>query len=334
MSGDKKQTFVIGTRRSKLALVQTHEVKGKLEALYPDYTFVLFEQDTKGDKVLDVALSKIGDKGLFTQELEDGLRDGSVDFAVHSLKDLPTSLPAGMTVGAILQRVDPTDVVLIRKDLSSEIKSLEQLQHTSHRTVGTSSLRRQAQLKRQYPHLQFVDIRGNLDTRIRKLDNEAKEFPTEYGAIVLAHAGLSRQGTAYTSRVSEFLPHDIMHYAVGQGALGIECRDKDERVLSMLSKLHDPTTATACATERAFLGRLEGGCHVPVGVNTQVDTVSNTIKMHGRILSLDGGQMVEGGIEGPLSDSKRLGTELANQLLSQGGKEILESIDEHNGKQK
>jgi hydroxymethylbilane synthase len=327
----ERTTINIGSRRSKLALIQTNEVKRKLEALFPHLQFKIYEQDTKGDKILDVALSKIGDKGLFTQELEQGLHDGSIDFAVHSLKDLPTTLPPGMTVGAILKREEPADVVVIRKDLVDKYKSLEELQKSdvpAHRTIGTSSLRRQAQLKRSYPNLTFADIRGNLDTRFRKLDTlpvDGQEG-VEYGAMILAHAGLARQGDSYLARVSEILNNTTMHYAVGQGALAVECRENDAFILEMLSKLHHADTASCCVAERAFLGRLEGGCHVPVGVFTKLEGAN--VHLAGRVLSLDGSAMVEGETSGPREDAKTLGVALANRLLEQGADKILASLSQ------
>ena len=206
------RTIRIGSRKSQLALVQTHWVRDELQKQFPDLTFEVQTMDTQGDKVLDVSLSKIGDKGLFTQELEDGMLQGDIDFAVHSLKDLPTRLPAGLMLGCITEREDPADALVVHA--KHQDKQLDTLPEGA--VVGTSSLRRLAQLRHHYPHFTFKDIRGNLNTRLRKLDEG------EYDAIILAAAGLERLGMG--DRIHQVLPPAISLHAVGQGALGIECR--------------------------------------------------------------------------------------------------------------
>lgn len=349
-----KTEFIIGTRKSKLAMVQTHEVKGKLEQLYPGVTFKIHEQDTLGDKVLDVALSKIGDKGVFTQELEQGLHTGAIDFAVHSLKDLPTRLPEGMMLGCVMERVNPADVVLVRSDLRANgLTSLQDLNNSTdpkHWLIGTSSLRRQSQIQALYPNLKCIDVRGNLDTRIKKLERHAATIeevfenaasatpskvpaalPTpehaEYAAIVLARAGLQRQGDKYVSLITQSLDVDNdMFYAVGQGALGIECRDGDATVLKLLTPLNHAQTEARTKAERSFLRTLEGGCHAPIGVSSSLSDDASTITLKGRVLSLDGTVCVQSEISGKIEDYEALGQSLAESVLSKGADKIMASL--------
>ena len=315
-------------------MVQTNAVIAELQSIYPLCSFQVHEQETLGDKVLDVALSKIGDKGLFTQELEDGLKTGAIDFAVHSLKDLPTRLPEGLTIGCILERVDPVDVVLMRSDLAAKgVKTLQELNdgESDHWIIGTSSLRRQSQIQRRYPNLKCVDIRGNLDTRIKKLQNPDGEYKQTYSAIVLAKAGLVRQGASYTSLITQELPEEDMYYAVGQGALAVECRASDEKTLKLLSALHHAPTASRCLAERSFLRILEGGCHAPIGVSSTLSQDGNTLLLKGRILSLDGSLLIEGQSSSSInhessSTPDSIGHELATQLLEKGADKILASL--------
>lgn len=356
--GDVKKNYNIGTRKSKLAMVQTYEVKGKLEALNPGVTFTVYEQETIGDKVLDVSLSKIGDKGVFTKELEQGLESGAIDFAVHSLKDLPTRLPEGMMLGCVTARVDPCDVVVVRSDLVARgFKTLADLNSDASGalwTIGTSSLRRQSQIQRLYPNLKCVDVRGNLDTRIKKLEMAAsasKESSGEsvskdassvlqdelsgaqpstgpvipYSAIVLASAGLERQGASYVARITQRLEEDHF-YAVGQGALGIECREGDEVTLAMLSALNDVHTERRAKAERSFLKTLEGGCHAPIGVISTLSDDFETLTLKGRVLSLDGSVCVQGELSAPSKEFERLGRELAEKLLANGADQIMKSL--------
>uniref|UniRef100_A0A8C7QZH8 hydroxymethylbilane synthase n=1 Tax=Oncorhynchus mykiss TaxID=8022 RepID=A0A8C7QZH8_ONCMY len=273
----------------------------------------------------------IGEKSLFTKELETALERNEVDLVVHSLKDLPTTLPPGFTIGAVLKRENPHDAVVLHpKNMG---KSLDTLPDKS--VIGTSSLRRAAQLKKRFPHLEFKDIRGNLNTRLKKLDEK-----DDFSAIILAAAGLRRMG--WDSRVSQILgPEDCM-YAVGQGALAIEVRARDEDILEMVSVLHDPDTVLRCIAERAFLRRLEGGCSVPVAVHTEVK--DSQLYLTGAVYSLDGSDSLKetmqtsirvdervqrvgvtaNNMPGPAQDaSEKLGLDLANLLLSKGAKEIL-----------
>ncbi|KAM9443213.1 porphobilinogen deaminase-like [Salvelinus alpinus] len=338
-NGKVSRVIRIGTRKSQLARIQTDSVAEKLKGLYPDVHIEIVGMTTTGDKILDTALSKIGEKSLFTKELETALERNEVDLVVHSLKDLPTTLPPGFTIGAVLKRENPHDAVVLHpKNMG---KSLDTLPDKS--VIGTSSLRRAAQLKKRFPHLEFKDIRGNLNTRLKKLDEK-----DDFSAIILAAAGLSRMG--WESRVSQILgPEDCM-YAVGQGAIAIEVRAKDKDILEMVSVLHDPNTVLRCIAERAFLRRLEGGCSVPVAVHTEVK--DSQLYLTGAVYSLDGSDSLKetmqtsiasdnkveervdewvqrvgvtaNNMPGPAQDaSEKLGLDLANLLLSKGAKEIL-----------
>ena len=316
-----KTTFNIGTRRSKLAMTQTLAVVAELQALHPDYTFNVIEQDTVGDKIQDRPLADIGDKGLFTQELEDGLLDHSIDFAVHSLKDLLTTLPEGLTLGCVTERLSPADAILIRSDLmAAGINTIDKLKEHADPTmknIGTSSKRRQAQLSRFYPELKFRDCRGNLETRIRKLE----DGECQLAAIVLAWAGLERQGKQYTDLVAHKLTN--LYYAVGQGALGIECRAGDEAVLSLLKPLHHEPTALRCTAERALMRTLEGGCHAPIGVITSFHHNNTVLTISARVLSLDGKEIIEDSRSDVVSEAESLGVRLAETLLERGAGELL-----------
>ncbi len=302
----------IGSRDSELAMVQTNWVCSELRRAHPDRHFDVLEMKTQGDKILDVALAKIGDKGLFTKELETAMLDGRTDLAVHSLKDLPTTLPEGLILGVITEREDPNDAVVVREDL--EARSLETLSEGS--IVGTSSLRRLAQLKSCYPHLTFRDIRGNLNTRLRKLDEG------QYDAIVLAVAGLKRLG--WHDRITEILPPAISLHAVGQGALGIECRDQDSAILELIAPLNHEPTALRCRAERALLRTLEGGCQVPIGVYTEI--LGETLSLSGIVASLDGKTLVRAHATGPSHDPEALWQTVAGQLRAEGAQDILDQI--------
>ncbi|CAG8485526.1 5909_t:CDS:2 [Ambispora gerdemannii] len=260
MSSQTKQSFTIGSRKSQLALIQTQQVHDELKAAFPHFSFPIISMSTIGDKILSKPLYQIGEKSLFTKELEIALEKRTVDLVVHSLKDLPTSLPEGMSVGAILRRENPKDAVVIKKGL--EAKKLEDLPSGS--VVGTGSVRRVAQLKRKFPHLVFQDVRGNLNTRLTKLD--APEGV--YSALILAVAGLVRLG--WSDRVSQILEKTTILHAVGQGALAVECRADDTQLQEMLAVLEDRDTRLRCTAERSLLRILEGGCSVPIGVYTQL----------------------------------------------------------------
>jgi hydroxymethylbilane synthase len=307
------RTIRIGSRKSQLALVQTHWVRDELQKQFPEVAFEVHTMETHGDKVLDVSLSKIGDKGLFTQELEDSMLRGDVDFAVHSLKDLPTRLPDGLMLGCVTQREDPADALVVHE--KHKDKQLDTLPQDA--VVGTSSLRRLAQLRHHFPHFTFKDIRGNLNTRLRKLDEG------QYDAIILAVAGLERLGMG--DRVHQTLPPEISLHAVGQGALGIECRAGDADILAVLKVLEHTPTADRCLAERAFLRELEGGCQVPIGVNTVL--TGDTLTLSGIVASLDGQTLIKNQVQGSATDAEQLGIQLAQQLRSQGAQAILDEIN-------
>ena len=307
-----KRTIRIVSRKSQLALIQTHWVRDELQRHFPELAFEVVTMDTQGDKVLDVSLSKIGDKGLFTQELEDSMLRGDSDFAVHSLKDLPTRLPQGLMLGCVTKREDPADALVMHE--KNKDKTLATLPEGA--VIGTSSLRRLAQLRHHYPHLTFKDIRGNLNTRLRKLDEGG------YDGIILAVAGLQRMGMG--DRIHEILPADISLHAVGQGALGIECRAGDEEILALLSVLSDAPTTARCLAERAFLRELEGGCQVPIGVNTVLE--DDTLTLTGLVASLDGQRVIQNTVQGPAQTADDLGTQLAKQLRAEGAQVILDEI--------
>lgn len=256
------QTFHIGTRRSLLARVQTDEVVKALKKAWPDYKFEIHAMATTGDNNQTTALHKFNSKALWTQELEVQLQSGELDLIVHSLKDMPTQLPHDLELGGVTKRIDPRDALVIKPSLIDRYHSLAELPEGS--VIGTSSLRRTAQLKRHYPHLKFADVRGLIGTRLAKLDNP----DSEYSAIVIAVAGLVRLGM--TDRISTYLSKDNggMLYAVGQGGLGIETRIGDTRVQELLSKIQCNRTAREALTERSLMRTLEGGCSVPIGVET------------------------------------------------------------------
>ncbi len=304
----------IASRRSKLAMVQTLWVKDQLERNIPNLEVSIEAMATQGDKILDVALAKIGDKGLFTKELEAQMLVGHADIAVHSLKDLPTNLPNGLKLGCITKREDPADALVVNK--KNHCYKLETLPEGS--IVGTSSLRRLAQLRNKYPHLVFKDIRGNVITRIEKLD------AGEFDCIILAAAGLKRLG--FESRIHQIIPSEISLHAVGQGALGIECKSDDKKVLEIINILEDKPTSQRCLAERAFLRELEGGCQVPIGVNSKIQ--NEQLCLTGMVASLDGERLIKDQYIGNINDPEEVGKELAKKLKQQGAEEILSEIFE------
>ena len=312
------RTVRIGTRKSQLALVQTYWVKAELEKHFPHLEIEVEKMSTQGDKILDVALAKIGDKGLFTKELEVGMLNHETDFAVHSLKDLPTKLPEGLILGCVSKRVDPADALVVHS--KHQDKQLDTLPEGS--VVGTSSLRRLAQLRHHYPHLTFKDVRGNVNTRLAKLD------AGEYDAIILAVAGLQRLDMS--DRIHQIISSDISLHAVGQGALGIECREGDTAILEIIKVLEDADSRDRCYAERSFLRELEGGCQVPIGVNTSIE--GDTLTLVGMVASLDGKQLIRDTVTGNRSDSEQIGKDLANKLKEQGAGEILAKIFEEVGR--
>jgi hydroxymethylbilane synthase len=307
-----KRTIRIGSRKSQLALVQTYWVREQLQNSFPDINFEVHTMSTQGDKILDVALAKIGDKGLFTKELEVGMLNEEIDFAVHSLKDLPTNLPEGLALAAITERENPADAVVLHEKFKD--KQIDTLPEGA--VVGTSSLRRLAQLRHKFPHLTFKDVRGNLNTRLAKLD------AGEYDALILAAAGLQRLGMG--DRIHQVLPKEVSLHAVGQGALGIECRADDTELISLLKAIEHPETRDRCLAERSFLRSLEGGCQVPIGVDTAIN--GDELTLIGVVASVDGQNLVKDTISGAASDAEAIGKQLAERLREQGAQEILEAI--------
>jgi hydroxymethylbilane synthase len=303
--------IVVGSRRSKLALTQTNWVIKQLKELGAPFEFEVKEIVTKGDVILDVTLSKVGGKGLFVKEIEQAMLDKEIDMAVHSMKDMPAVLPEGLTVGCMPKRVDYRDV-LISKD-HAPLSSLKQ-----GAIIGTSSLRRSAQMLKARPDLNVKWIRGNIDTRLSKLKNE------EYDAILLAAAGLQRMG--WTDEVvTEYLDPEICLPAVGQGALSIECREEDMELREWLAKLSDPTTEETVNAERVFLHELEGGCQVPIaGLATQ--TEDGKIQLTGLVGSPDGKTILKETVVG--NDYRAVGMEVANRLKEQGASEMIKKVKE------
>ncbi len=302
----------IASRKSELALVQTHWVMGQLQEHHPGLTLELNTLSTQGDIILDVALAKIGDKGLFTKELEVGLLNGSSDLAVHSLKDLPTRLPEGLMLGAITRREDPLDALVVHE----KFRDYQLATLPEGTVIGTSSLRRLAQLRHAFPHLQFKDVRGNLNTRLAKLDKG------DYDGLILAVAGLKRLGKG--ERIHQVLDPSMSLYAVGQGSLGIECRQGDERILGLIQPLADAEATARCLAERALLRALEGGCQVPIGVHSQVQ--GDELHLTGMVAQLDGQRLIRDSQVGSLADAEALGVALAEKLKQQGADEILQAI--------
>ncbi|MEQ9552271.1 hydroxymethylbilane synthase [Coleofasciculus sp. G2-EDA-02] len=306
------RTIRIGSRKSQLALVQTYWVQEQLQKHYPDRHFEVQTMSTHGDKILDVALSKIGDKGLFTKELEVGMLNQEIDLAVHSLKDLPTTLPEGLVLGCVTQRENPADALVVHA--KHQDKQLDTLPEGA--VIGTSSLRRLAQLRHHFPHFAFKDIRGNLNTRLAKLD------AGEFDALILAAAGLKRLDMS--DRIHQVIPSDISLHAVGQGALGIECRGEDQEILNLLKVIEHSPTTQRCYAERAFLRQLEGGCQAPIGVDTQI--TGNTLILTGMVASLDGKTLIKDTMTGDGTQAEALGIKLAQHLRQQGAQEILDEI--------
>jgi hydroxymethylbilane synthase len=286
---------------------QAEWVKSKLTMFYPEDKFELVPMKTKGDKILDVPLSKIGDKGLFTKELEQGLLNDELDMAVHSLKDMPTMLPKGLTISTFCEREEPRDVFLCKNGIL-----LEEL--PSGAIIGTSSLRRKAQLKHYRPDLNFMDLRGNLQTRWKKLQE------SEMDGIVLAAAGVKRLG--WEERITQILPEEMMLSAVGQGSIAIEIVEQRSDIQELLSRLNHFETEQAVRAERALMRKLEGGCQVPIGALAQV--VNGQIILRGMVASLDGVRLIKAEAKG--TDPEAVGIEVANRLVELGATTILAEI--------
>lgn len=299
----------IGTRRSALALWQAEHVAARIRALDGAPAVELVHIETEGDRIQDVALSQLPGKAFFTKELEEAILDGRVDMAVHSLKDVETAPPAGLELAAVLDREDPRDALAARPGLT-----LESLPEGAR--IGTSSLRRRAFIGRWRPDLDVVDLRGNVPTRLRRLDDG------DYDAIVLAAAGLIRLGRA--DRITAHFPFEVMLPAVSQGAVTVQIRSGDEHVERWVRPLDHPETRGATSAERALLREVEGGCQVPLGAHATIR--GDRIRIDAAIASLDGGRAVAGGIDGAVADGVDLGRRLADDLLARGGRELMDEI--------
>jgi hydroxymethylbilane synthase len=296
----------IGTRGSKLALQQSAWVRKRIAEKHPGLHIEVVRIKTAGDKITDVPLAQVGGKGLFVKEIEEALLRGEIDLAVHSMKDVPSDLPSGLHLGAITEREDPRDVLISRGG-----QRLEQL--PSRARIGTSSLRRKAQLLRINPRWEIIPLRGNLDTRIRRLETE------DLDAVIVAAAGVRRMGLE--ERVTEFLPLDAMLPAVGQGALGIECREEGG-INELIAFLSHRESTMAVKGERACLRRLEGGCQVPIAAYGEVG--GGRLHLRGLVASLDGSQLFRAEAHG--DDPEAVGEQLAEELLAQGAAEVLREI--------
>jgi hydroxymethylbilane synthase len=306
----KKNKLIIATRGSMLALWQAEWIKSQLLELDPSLKIELNKIKTTGDKILDVPLAQVGGKGLFVKEIEEAMLRGEADLAVHSMKDVPTELPEGLHLSTITKREDPRDAFIAGK----EIKSFSELPQGAN--VGTSSLRRICQLLNKRPDLKITQLRGNVDTRIRKLEEG------EFDAIILATAGVKRLGRE--EKITEKLSIDVSLPAIGQGAVGIECRKDDEFTNNLLKSLDHYETSVCVRAERAFLKRLEGGCQVPIAAYAQLK--GGEVVIEGLVGSIDGKTLLKDSLRGKPEDAEKLGTELAENLLAKGAKEILDEV--------
>ncbi|MEC8427253.1 MAG: hydroxymethylbilane synthase [Pseudomonadota bacterium] len=304
------KTLRIATRKSALAMWQAEYVKAELEKHHPDLTVELLPMTSRGDKILDVPLAKVGGKGLFVKELEHALLQGEADIAVHSMKDVPMEFPDGLGLAVICPREDPRDAFV-----SNHFDNLDSLPEGS--VVGTSSLRRQCQLLAKYPHLTIKFLRGNVNTRLQKLDDG------EYDAIILAAAGLLRLG--FSERIREYIEPEVSLPAGGQGAVGIETRLADQAIVDLLKPLHCTPTSYRVVAERAMNRRLEGGCQVPIGCYAILKD-QDQLWLRGLVGSPDGQRMLEDQISGSVNDAEALGIQLAEQLLDAGAQQILDEV--------
>jgi hydroxymethylbilane synthase len=304
-----KKNIKIGTRGSKLALWQANWVKSAITSINPSLSVDLIIIKTKGDKILDVPLAMVGGKGLFVKEIEEALLSRQIDIAVHSMKDMPAEIPDGLCIGAIPKRENHKDVLISNNGLLfSELKSGSR--------VGTSSLRRSAQLRHARPDLVILPLRGNLDTRLKKLETENMD------AIILAAAGVKRLN--FESRITEYFDENVMLPAVGQGALCIEIRENDTEIEPIVAALDHQKTRSAVMGERAFSNRLEGGCQVPIAALGKIE--KNIFTMSGLVADVDGKILIKKTLSGPVEQSETIGVKLADSLLSMGAKKILENI--------
>ena len=299
----------IATRKSPLALWQAEHVAARLKAFFPALETELVTMVTKGDKILDAPLAKVGGKGLFVKELEQGMLEGVADIAVHSMKDVPVEFPAGLHLAVILEREDPTDAFV-----SNHFQSLADLPATAK--IGTCSLRRQCQIKEKLPQTQILSLRGNVNTRLAKLD------AGEFDAIILASAGLKRLGMA--DRITQSLPTTVSLPAIGQGAIGIECRVDDAQVNQMLQVLHHEATHICVCAERAMNARLNGGCQVPIGGFAQLD--GELLFMRGLVGHPNGSVIYRAEKTGTIAQAEAIGVAIAEDLLAQGADKILQAI--------
>ncbi|MDH3979465.1 MAG: hydroxymethylbilane synthase [Gammaproteobacteria bacterium] len=299
----------IATRKSPLALWQAEHVRARLQEAHPGLVVELLTMSTQGDRILDSPLAKIGGKGLFVKELEQGMLTGDADIAVHSMKDVPAELPDGLEIGAILEREDPQDAFV-----SNHYANVDALPQGAR--VGTSSLRRQCQLRARRPDLEILDLRGNVGTRLGKLD------AGDYDAIVLACAGLKRLGLG--ERITAAFSPETMLPAIAQGVIGIECRSDDVWVAGLIDVLNDPHTAIRTQAERAMNARLAGGCQAPVAGFSEL--VDGTLELRGLVGRPDGSDIIHGAISGPADDAVALGRELAEDLLGRGADVILNEL--------
>ncbi len=303
------KTLKIATRQSPLALWQAEHIRARLQELHPDLKVELVKFVTQGDKILDTPLAKIGGKGLFVKELEAALLDGRADLAVHSMKDVPMALPEGLTLAVICEREDPLDAFV-----SNQFEKFADLPQGAR--VGTSSLRRKSQILKQRPDLQIIDLRGNVGTRLGKLDDG------QYDAIILASAGLKRLGLE--NRIRHSIEPNVSLPAVGQGALGLECRADDQEVLALIQPLLHIETDVCVRAERAFNAYLEGGCQVPIaGYATLQD---GKIHIEGRVGSVDGQTLLRAELNDEIHNAQQLGENLARNLLEQGAGDLLKAL--------
>nr|WP_267135190.1 hydroxymethylbilane synthase [Halomonas dongshanensis] len=301
----------IATRKSQLALWQAEHVRERLMAAHDGLEVELVALSTKGDKILDTPLSKIGGKGLFVKELEEAMLDGRADIAVHSMKDVPMLFPEGLGLSVILEGEDPTDAFV-----SNHYATIDELPEGAR--IGTASLRRGLQLREARPDLEILNLRGNVQTRLAKLDDG------EFDAIILATSGLKRLGLH--SRIAQALPPEVCLPACGQGALGIECRLHDPELIALLTPLDDPDTATRVRAERAMNTRLEGGCQVPIAGYAVLDAASETLWLRGLVGNPDGSQVLRAEGRGSMHEPEALGLRVAEELLEQGAGEILAEV--------
>lgn len=301
----------IATRKSQLAMWQAEHVRDRLMAFHPGLEVELVALSTKGDKIIDTPLSKIGGKGLFVKELEEAMLDGRADIAVHSMKDVPMHFPEGLGLSVILEGADPTDAFV-----SNHYHNVDELPEGAR--IGTASLRRGLQLRERRPDLEILNLRGNVQTRLGKLDDG------EFDAIILATSGLKRLGLE--ARIAQTLPPEICLPACGQGALGIECRLHDPELIALLAPLDDPDTATRVRAERAMNTRLEGGCQVPIGGHAVLDKDAETLWLRGLVGNPEGTEVLRADSKGSMHEPEALGIRVAEELLEQGAGDILAEV--------